>query len=107
MAKTPARKKPGPKPLWYREKCEQYLRRGNLFNFLSEVAKGDPVDRFITMSGKVVRCPANIRNRIAAIIELRDTAFGKPGSTVDVTSGGKPLPALPDLIDEARKRASL
>jgi hypothetical protein len=104
--KKPGEKKRGPKPNWYKAKCEAYLYDGNLFNFFARVAKGDPVDRFVTMSGRVVKIPSSVRNRMLAITELRDTAFGKPGSTMDVTSGGKPLPALPDIIDEARKRAN-
>lgn len=102
----PGDKKRGPKPNWYKEKCESYLRDGNLFNFFSRVAKGDRVDRVVTMGGDVIQIPASIRNRMAAICELRDTAFGKPSSSVDVTSGGKAISDLPSILAEARKRAN-
>ena len=103
--KKPGEKKRGPKPNWYKEKCEDLILKGRLFNVLSDVASGAKVDRHITLDGRSIAISASIRNRLTAIAELRDTAFGKPGSSVDVTSGGKAIQDLPSIIAQARKRA--
>jgi len=97
----------GRPPDWYKRRCAELLDRHDLFKFLSDVAKGKKEELHITQFGRVLLTRAKVRDRIQAIAELRDTAHGRPGSNMDITSGGKPLSSLPDILDEARKRSGL
>ena len=107
FAKGGPRPGAGPKPSWYKKRCESLLQEWRLLDFLGEVARGSTVDRIVKANGRVLKISSSIRDRITAIVELRDAAFGRPASSMDVTTRGKLLPSLPSMIEDARKRAGL
>lgn len=77
-----ARKGAGRKPEWLKEKCQKLLEDNKLYEFLSDVAKGET----FTMPGGedgTILSPAPIRDRLKAVEIIMDRAFGKSIQPVD------------------------
>lgn len=70
---------------WFRKKCERIMERGKLMEFVADVAKGEPVGRFVTEAGVIVEVPASVKDRLRAVEWLADRAFGKSTEHHDVT----------------------
>ena len=110
LAKGGARPGSGMKPNWYKKRCAELLQRRKLFDFLADVGSGEEVAHVVTLDGKVVKIPPKVADRIKAICEMRDTAWGRPGGNVDLTTGGQPFssptadPVVPTLTPKQMKK---
>jgi methyl coenzyme M reductase subunit C-like uncharacterized protein (methanogenesis marker protein 7) len=74
---------PGPHPgagrpsELHRAECRRLVEEHKIRDFFSDVSKGQKVDFHVTLGGKVVNVPANIRNRLIAGITLIEHGYGK------------------------------
>lgn len=80
LAKGGARPGAGAYSDLHRAQCRKLVEDLGIREFFGKVSKGEKVDFFTTIAGKVVPVPASIRNRLLAGITLIEQGYGKaPG----------------------------
>lgn len=106
FAKGGARPGSGRKPSWFKELCQDKMRKHKLIEIAVNIAIGKPEDEFITDQGECIPHRAKANVRLEAIKFITEHGVGKPNQAIE-HSGNTGGVNIFQLIREAEAERNL